>query len=111
MGLLLALPRIPANVQGRSQVLAILQDVIDRALTNGVISVGKGLSVAQKVFVTQVTSDPLAWQQVQSIGYWVDAVVEAYEGQGGTTEFRIVYTLVYSKDDAVRKVEGQHVLI
>lgn len=111
MALLLALPRIPANVQGRSQVLAALQDPIDRALTNGVISVGKALSVPQRVFVTEVTADPLAWQQVQSIGYWLDAVVEPFTGAGGTTEFRIVYTLVYSKDDAVRKVEGQHVLV
>ena len=111
MGLLLALPRVPANVEGRSQVMAILQDPIDRALFNGTISIGKPLTTAQKLFVAQVTGDPDAYHQVQAIGYWLDAKVESYEGAGGTTEFRIVYVLVYSKDDAVRKVEGQHVLI
>lgn len=111
MGLLLALPRVPANVEGRSQVMAILQDPIDRALFNGTISIGKPLTTAQKLFVAQVTGDPDAYHQVQAIGYWLDAKVESYEGAGGTTEFRIVYVLVYSKDDAVRKVEGQHILI
>lgn len=111
MGLLLALPRVPANAEGRGQVMAILQDPIDRALRNGVISVGKPLTVQQKVFVGQVTGDPLAFHQVQTIGYWLDAVVEPFVGEGGNTEFRIIYVLVYSKDDAVRKVEGTHVLI
>lgn len=111
MGLLLALPRIPANAEGRGQVMAILQDPINRALNNGTISVGKPLTTQQKVFVGQVTGDPTAWHQVQTIGYWLDAVVEPFTGEGGNTEFRIVYVLVYSKDDAVRKVEGTHVLI
>lgn len=111
MGLLLALPRIPANAEGRGQVMAILQDPINRALTNGTISVGKPLTTQQKVFIGQVTGDPTAWHQVQTIGYWLDAVVEPFTGEGGNTEFRIVYVLVYSKDDAVRKVEGTHVLI
>lgn len=111
MGLLLALPRVPANAEGRGQVMAILQDPIDRALRNGTISVGKPLTTQQKVFVGQVTGDPLAFHQVQTIGYWLDAVVEPFTGEGGNTEFRIVYVLVYSKDDAVRKVEGTHVLI
>lgn len=111
MGLLLALPRIPANAEGRGQVMAILQDPINRALNNGTISVGKPLTPVQKVYIGQVTGDPTAWHQVQTIGYWLDAVVEPFAGEGGNTEFRIVYVLVYSKDDAVRKVEGTHVLI
>lgn len=111
MALLLAVPRVPANIEGRGQVMAILQDPINRALFNGVISVGKTLTPQQKVFVTQVTGDALAWHQVQTIGYWLDAVVEQFTGPAGTPEYRIVYVLVYSKDDAVRKVEGTHVLI
>lgn len=111
MALLLAVPRVPANIEGRGQVMAILQDPINRALFNGVISVGKTLTPQQKVFVTQVTGDPLAWHQVQTIGYWLDAKVEPFTGPGGTQEFKIVYVLVYSKDDAVRKVEGTHILI
>jgi len=111
MGLFLAVPRIPANAQGVAQVLAILQDSIDRALTNGVISVGKPLTTSQKVFVGELTGDADAWHQVQDVGYWIGATVVFEAGEGGTQEAKIVYTLVYSKDDAIRKVEGQHVLV
>lgn len=111
MSLLLAMPRIPANAEGRAQVLAILQDPIDRALFNGTISVGKSLTTQQKLFVGQMSGDPDAWHQVQDAGWWLDAVVEPYTGPGNTTEYRIVYTLIYAKDDTIRRVDGTHALI
>jgi hypothetical protein len=111
MSLLLALPRVPANAEGRSQVLAILQDPINRALLNGTISVSKPLTVAQQIFIGEITGDPLAWHQVQTLGYWVDAVVVPFTTIDNRTEYKVVYTLVYSKDDTVRKVEGTHALI
>lgn len=111
VSLLLSLPRVPANAEGRAQVMAILQDVIDRALFNGVISVDKPLTTVQKLYIGQQTGDDLAWHQVQNAGYWLDASVESYVTTDSRTEWKIVYTLIYSKDDAVRKVEGTHVLI
>lgn len=111
MGLLLALPEIPANAEGRGMVLTQLQDPIDRALFNGVISVGRSLTVAQRLFVSTVTGDPDAWHQIEAIGYWVDVVMVAYTGGGGNTEYKAVYTLVYAKDDTIRKVEGAHNLV
>lgn len=110
MTALLALPQIPANSQGRAQVLGILQDPINRALINGTISVGKTLTVSQQLFVTEVTGDPKAWRQVQSVGYWLDCVI-APEVNNGITEYVARYTLIYSKDDTIRKVEGTHTLI
>lgn len=111
MSLLLSLSRLPANAQGRSQTLAILQGVCDRALFNGTISVGKPLNNVQKLYITELTGDDLAWHQVQGIGYWLDAVLQSYVTEDGRTEWKIVYSLVYSKDDAIRKVEGSHILI
>lgn len=111
MSLLLSSGRVPANATGRSQILAVLQGTIDDALFNGTISVGKPLTNEQKVFVTQQTGDPLAWLQVQNIGYWVDATIVAFVGPGNTTEYKAVYTLIYSKDDAIRSVEGTHSLV
>jgi len=110
MALLLALPRIPANADGRGQILAILQDPINLALLNGTISVGKTLTTAQRLYVTQVTGDPDAFQQVQSLGYWIDCRIEPREVDD-RTEYVAVYTLVYGKDDTIRKVEGQHILV
>lgn len=111
MALLLAVTRVPANPDGRGMILGSLQEPIEAALRNGAISIGKPLTSQQKVFINQVTGEADAWQQVQSIGYWVGCVIVPYAGPGGTVEFKAVYTLVYSKDDAVRKVEGSHVLI
>jgi len=110
LALLLALPRIPANADGRGQILAILQDPINQALRNGTISPGKTLTAAQRLYVTTLTGDPDAFQQVQSIGYWIDCTIEP-RTVDDRTEYVAVYTLVYGKDDTVRKVEGQHILV
>lgn len=111
MTLLLSQGRVPANASGETQIIAVLQDVIDRALFNGAISVDKPLTIQQKLYITDVTGDELAWYQVQSTGYWVSADMQSYVTIDGRTEWKCVYTLIYSKDDSIRKVEGTHVLI
>lgn len=109
MNLLLALSALPANDTGRAQGLGVLQGVIDQALFNGVISVGKTLSSTQKAFIESITGDPDAWRQVQNIGYWID--VNITEDQSNPGEFIFTYLLVYGKADTIRKVEGTHTLI
>jgi len=108
--LLLALAKVSANTKGRSQILAILQGVINLSLLNGVISVGKPLNQTQKLFIAEVTGDTRAWYQVQNDGYWVDAQIVSYV-EASVTKYKIVYTLIYSKDDIIRKVEGRDILI
>ena len=111
MSLLLSLSRVSANATGRGQLLAILQSVIEQATFNGTISIGKPFTTVQKLYIGQLTGDDNAWQQVARIGYWIDCVLESYVTVDGRTEWKAVYTLIYSKDDAIRKVEGSHVLI
>lgn len=113
LSLLLSLGKVSANLAGKSQLVAALcgPEVIGRALDNGTISVGKPLSTVQKLYIGQLTGDPVAWTQVQNIGYWLDCVLQSYVTVDGRTEWKGVYTLVYSKDDTVRKVEGTHALI
>lgn len=111
MTLLLSLSKVSANRYGISQILTILQGPINLALSNGTISAGKPLTDTQKIFITNVTGDDTAWQQVQNIGYWRGCVVESYVTEDGRTEYRAVYTLIYSKDDDIRKVNGSHDLI
>lgn len=111
MGLLLSMARVSANTQGRGQLLAILQSVIEQAAFNGTISIGKPLNTTQKLYITNLTGDAVAWQQVFRLGYWIDCVMQSYVTQDGRTEWKAVYTLIYSKDDTIRKVEGSHVLI
>ena len=110
MTLLLSLSKVSANSQGRAQLFTIMQGVISQGLFNGTISVGKVLNDTQKLFISQITGDPLAWKQVQNIGYWLDIVFRDVVINGGT-EKEAVYTLIYSKDDVIRKVEGSDILI
>lgn len=107
LNLLLALNQIGADDEGRAQVLTALQGVIDRALLNGVISTGKRLTDTQKLFIQTITNNDTAWHQVETSGYWIDCVIL----ESTPNEFVASYTLIYSKDDVVRKIEGRHILI
>lgn len=112
---LLSLPIIPATEEGRGIVIGLLNGgpdaPVQRALFNGTIKAEKDLTVTQKAYVTQVTGDLLAWHQVQSIGYWLDASVQEESQANGTIKYIIDYTLVYSKADAVNKITGRNILI
>ena len=108
MTLLLALSQVPANAQGREQLLAVLQSVINQALNNGTISVGKTLTNAQQMYITSATKNPLAWYQVQNSGYWFNVVITP---TGSPVQYIATYTLIYSKDDVIRQVVGTHTLI
>jgi hypothetical protein len=112
INLQLALSEIPANYKGRAMILSQIQTSINAALFNGVISVGKTLTNTQILTINEFTGDPNAWRQVQNAGYWVDVEILPYvNSQTQLTEYKAVYTLVYSKDDVVRLVTGSDVLI
>jgi hypothetical protein len=111
MTLKLALEKISANDAGRILVLGCLtQGVIAAALYNGVISINKPLNYTQKAFITQETGDDTAWVQVQSQGWWLDVRIEEYTVDD-RVEYKVVYLLIYAKDDVIRKTEGTHSLI
>ncbi len=111
MNLLLALPRVPANQNGRGQLLSAVQTTVNQALLNGAISIGRTLSNTQRVFITEATGDPRAFQQVQTSGYWVNMQIEPFTTTDNRTEFRGTYRLIYARDDVVRMVQGSHTLI
>lgn len=108
MSLQLSLGKIPANNEGRGYVIAQVVDGANLAKFNGTIIVGKTFTVAQQIAVTQVSGDPDAWREVQTNGFWADAQVIETTGQSGVTEYTVAYTLVYSKNDVIRKIEGSH---
>ena len=109
LSLLLSLAQIPANAQGQNLILGVLQGVINMALNNGTISVGKALTTLQQIYITNETGLPEAWYQVQNNGYWLDCVIQPEISNPAVYE--AVYTLIYSKNDVVRLVTGTHVLI
>lgn len=114
MTLVLALPEISANNQGIVQVLGALQSVINQAVSNGTISVGTILTQSQKTYITEITGNDKAWQQIQNIGYWTNAqVTQSTEtiDSISTITYAISYILVYKKDDIIRMIDGSHFLI
>lgn len=110
MSLQLNLPEIAANDEGIAKLTGCLQNVIGMALNNGAISIGKPLNHTQKTFIREITGDDLAWVQVQSLGYWLKFSLEEVTA-ADRVEWVARYLLVYSKKDAIRKVEGTHSLI
>lgn len=111
MQLLLAI-KVSANEVGRGQLLLNMQSVIDQALFNSTITSGKPLNSTQQAYITQVTGSDKAWHQVQTSGYWINASLSSsVNPQSSLTEWQFNYTLVYSKDDVVRRVVGSDILI
>jgi hypothetical protein len=112
MSLLLAQNKISANPAGTAQVLSVLQGVINRALFNGTISVGNNLTNVQISTITSLSGDANAWRQVQNTGYWVGATVQPYTAPPNpATLYKIVYNLIYKKDDIIRMITGTDALI
>ena len=110
MTLLLAESQVPANTQGIAMILNVMQPVINQALANGTIEPGKTLTASQQLYVTQATGSSTAWLQVQNAGYWVNCVIQPYVSNG-ITQYKAIYTLIYSKDDVIRLVVGTDILI
>ena len=111
MDLLRGLPKIPANETGRNLGAAAIQEVVQKALNNGVISVGKVLDFTQRAAITAQTNDQNAWRQVQSLGYWFNVVITKTTATSGIVEYTLEYLLIYSKDDTIRNVQGRHQLV
>lgn len=111
LSLQLSMPILSADDEGRGYVETILQGVVDAALFNGVISVGKDLTDVQKVYITNQTGNPDAWQAVQSLGYYVDTQITTEVTPAGVTEYIISYQIIYAKKDQVRRIDGFHKLI
>ena len=110
LNLRLSLDSLPANNTGLGYVKLSIQEIIEKALFNGVISVGKTLDATQKAYVAQLTGDATAWQSIQSIGYWLTAKVEKYTEQG-VEKYKVSYLLVYAKGDSINFVDGRDILI
>ena len=112
MNLQIALPEVGANQLGRGALLNQLQAVVQAFKRNGVISVGKPFNSTQIGAITNLAQNPNAWYQVQNQGYWLDLYIESFVNvTTSLTEWRAVYTLIYSKDDAIRKIVGTHALV
>lgn len=111
LNLRLALDTLPATSTGEGLVKAQISNVISVALTNGVIVPGKTLSSTQKAYIGQVSGDSEAWLAVQTAGYWLGTEIVREVDQSGTESYKVHYTLIYAKGDAINFVDGTDILI
>lgn len=108
--LLLASNKVPANAEGVAQITAIMQQVINQALFNGTISIGRTLTEVQKNTITTLSGNPDVWRQILDVGYWLGVQIVPYV-ENSTTKYKATYTFIYAKDDIIRKIEGSNDLI
>lgn len=106
LNLLVGSENLPANRSGIARVTNVLQEVIDKALFNGVISVGNVLSTEKKSQIASLTNDPLAYIDVQTNGYWLNVRLT----EPSPDVFEIDYLLVYAKNNSVLKITGTHAI-
>ena len=99
-----------ANKAGQAIGQSLAMDVIDRAKLNGTITTEKEISEADKVYIYNVTADENAWRQIYQLGYYlITSITKVTINNQETYQFN--YTLLYSKGDSIKKVEGQNILI
>lgn len=111
LNLLLVRGIVPAAQQGRAEGLIIVNEAVNLAKFNGTIIPGKALTALQKLDISSITGDERAFQQVINQGFWADATIERVTGPSNLLEYVLQYTLIYSANEGVRKVEGSHNLI
>jgi hypothetical protein len=110
--LFMNVPEVPANPIGEAMLLGIMNPVITQGKINGVISAGKDINPVQQQYITQISGDPNAWRQVQTLGYWLNISFSSRTNpDNGLTEWIAKYQFIYSKSDAIRAVIGSDVMI
>lgn len=111
INLLIAIGSISNDDAGRAAVLGVLIAKCVLGKFNGTIRVGKPLNTLQQIAVTELTGDPDAWRDVQTNGYWANVQIVEETGPSGVPEYVALYTVVYAKNDVVRKIIGSHNLV
>ena len=106
----MAIEKWPAGEDGLTLFDNITQPIRSLAKTNGVVEIGKPLTDTQKVYISQLTGDNKAWQQVQNQGDHITSEI-VVKNINRKTVYVLEYTYVYAKGDQVRKVEGRQILI
>ena len=110
--LFLNVPEVPADPVGEAMLLGVMNPVITQAKLNGVISAGKTIDAVQQQYISQISGDPQAWRQVQTLGYWLNISFSSRTNpDNGLTEWVAKYQFIYSKSDAIRAVIGSDVMI
>ena len=106
----LALDFISADKDGEAIVVGIIQNNADKALNNHTFANGRVLTNTEKAFITQVFNDDNKWLECQNNGYTFTVDITT-ENLNNATIHVANYTLVYLKNNVIRKVTGRNILV
>ena len=106
----LALDFVSADKDGEAIVVGIIQNNADKALNNHVFANGRLLTNTEKAFITQVFNDESKWLECQNNGYTFTVDITT-ENLNNATIHVAEYTLVYLKNNVIRKVTGRNILV
>lgn len=110
LNMFLALQEVPANDTGEMIAMSYINQAIIMGVANGTIISGKSLTTTQINYISEITGDNTAFNTVIKKGYWYSVTV-GVDNQNGVMTNVLKYLLVYSKSDAISKIEGRHILI
>lgn len=99
-----------ANKAGQAIGQGLAMEVIDRAKLNGTITTEKEITENDKNYIYNITADENAWRQIYQEGYYIITNIEKKTINSQVT-YVFNYTLLYSKGDSIKKVEGLNILI
>lgn len=102
--------KLDANDVGTSIVRMRVVGVCKEAIDNGTILKNKELTTTQKEYIDRLTGVEGAWQSVRDDGYYLEIALQG-RNTDKSTAYTASYRCVYSKGDAIRKVEGTNIML
>ena len=108
--MMLTQEKIPANQDGEDLIYNAICVCAEQGKVNGTIEPLKTLTDAQRRTIFTLTNDANAWETVYNNGYWLNVEIRQVTVDK-RTEYWAYYTLIYSKGDSIRKVEGRDFLV
>lgn len=106
----LGLDFVSADIDGEAVIVGIIQNNADKALNNHVFANGRILKETEKAYITQIFGDETKWQECQNNGYAFNVEISE-ENLNNATIHVAEYTLVYLKNNVIRKVTGRNILV
>ena len=102
--------KLDANNVGSSIVRMRVVNVCKEAIDNGTIIKNKELTTTQMEYIDRLTGVEGAWQSVRDDGYWLEISLSG-RNTDKSTAYTASYRCIYSKGDAIRKVEGTNIML
>lgn len=98
---------LTADEKGKSLIRSVAGNIIQDALTNRVITIGRTITEGEKQQIFSVTGNPDTWKQIEAKGYWFDVTIK----QESNSKYTALPVLIYMTSEIIIKIDGIDILI